>query len=41
MSRDILTQLEQPTLIALSVNGDSWPRGLLSETLIPDKWMGW
>jgi len=40
MSRDMLRRLNDPTLVALVVAGEDWPRSLLSETLIPDKWMG-
>jgi hypothetical protein len=40
MTREPLKQLTDPTIVALCVDGDAWPRGLLSETPIPDKWMG-
>ncbi len=40
MSRETLKELTDPTLVAVCVAGDAWPRGLLSENLIPDNWMG-
>jgi len=40
MSRESLKQLEDPTVVAFCVDGAAWPRGLLSENPIPDKWMG-
>ena len=40
MSRDTLKQLEDETLVALCIDGEAWPRGLLSESPIPDAWMG-
>lgn len=40
MSRDVLHCLDDGALVAICLDGDEWPRGLLSETPIPDKWMG-
>jgi len=40
MNGDILERLTDPALVALCVEGDVWPRGLLSETPLPAKWMG-
>ena len=40
MVRDVLKALQEPGLVALRCNGDGWPRGLLSDTPIPDAWMG-
>jgi len=40
MSRDILKRLADATVVALRCKGDAWPRALLSETPIPDAWMG-
>lgn len=40
MSRDTLKALADPTIVAVCVDGDAWPHGLLSENPIPDKWMG-
>ncbi len=40
MSRDTLKQLTDPTVVALCIDGDDWPRGLLSEDPIPERWMG-
>lgn len=40
MSRDVLKQLSDPTLVAVCCAGRDWPRSFLGETLIPDKWMG-
>ena len=40
MSREPLKELTDPTLVAVCVAGDAWPRGLLSENPIPDNWMG-
>jgi hypothetical protein len=40
MSRDVLKRLADVTLAAVRCRGDAWPRALLSETLIPDAWMG-
>ncbi len=40
MARDILDQLRDEALLALSFAGREWPSGLLSRTVIPDKWIG-
>jgi hypothetical protein len=40
MSREPLKQLTDPSVVALCVDGEAWPRGLLSENPIPDTWMG-
>ena len=40
MARDIREKLNDETIVALSMPGSDWPRGLLSATMIPDKWMG-
>ena len=40
MSREILERLADPKIIALCIEGEAWPRSLLSSTLIPDTWMG-
>jgi len=40
MSRDILTRLNNPLVVACRCRGHAWPRTLLSETSIPDTWMG-
>ena len=40
MSRDVRERLSDATVVALCVDGGEWPRGLLSEYPIPDKWMG-
>lgn len=40
MSRDVFAELADPTLVALRLDGDTWPRGVLRERLIPDAWMG-
>lgn len=40
MTRDTLKQLEEPSVLALCIDGDAWPRGLLSGTPIPDRWIG-
>ena len=40
MSRETLSRLTDPTLVALCVSGRAWPKSLLSETRIPDAWMG-
>jgi hypothetical protein len=40
MSRDILERLKDAAVVALRIDGDDWPRSLLSSTLIPDAWMG-
>ena len=40
MSESVLHRLSDTTLVALCVDGDAWPRSLMSATLIPDKWMG-
>ena len=40
MSRETLSRLKDPTLVALCVSGRAWPKSLLSETRIPDAWMG-
>ena len=40
VSREPLKELTDPTLVAVCVAGDVWPRGLLSENPIPDNWMG-
>ncbi|MBU0640672.1 MAG: hypothetical protein KKB50_17555 [Planctomycetes bacterium] len=40
MRRDVLTKLADTALVALSCTGEAWPRTLLSETVIPDTWMG-
>jgi len=40
MSRSLAERLQNQTLVALTISGREFPRGLLSETLIPDAWMG-
>jgi hypothetical protein len=40
MSRFTLDRLSDPTVVAVRCAGEDWPRGLLSETPIPDTWMG-
>ena len=40
MSRDVRERLSESTVVAVCVDGDEWPRGLLSEYPIPDRWMG-
>lgn len=40
MSRDLLKRLADPQVVALRCKGDAWPRALLTETPIPDAWMG-
>ncbi len=40
MGVSILEQLEREDLLALRFRGSDWPRGVFSQTLIPDKWMG-
>ncbi|MEW6249626.1 MAG: hypothetical protein AB1716_03185 [Planctomycetota bacterium] len=40
MVRDVLKTLREPDLVALRCPPDAWPRGLLSETPIPDPWLG-
>ena len=40
MSRDVSKQFADPRLVAFCVSSDAWPRGLLSQTLIPDAWIG-
>lgn len=40
MSRDTLTRLSEPCLVAISLRGANWPRGLITSTPIPDTWMG-
>lgn len=40
MSRDVLTRLSEPALVAISLRGANWPRGLINSTPIPDAWMG-
>ena len=40
MARDILEQLQDEALLAISLRGREWPNGLLSRTMIPDKWLG-
>jgi hypothetical protein len=39
MFNDALEQLADPTLVAVVVRGEQWPRSLLSDTPIPDTWM--
>lgn len=36
----MLKRLTQPQVVAMRCAGDAWPRALLSETPIPDTWMG-
>lgn len=40
MLRDVLNEMRDETLVAVAADGEDWPSGLLSRTLIPDKWMG-
>lgn len=40
MARDVQKQMSEAAIIGLRCKGDDWPRGLLSETPIPDTWMG-
>lgn len=40
MTRDAYKQLSEETLVALRCQREEWPRGLMSETPIPDTWMG-
>lgn len=40
MTRNVLDRLNDESLVALCVRGADWPRGLLSDTPVPDKWMG-
>jgi hypothetical protein len=40
MSRDILALLGDPMLVACCLNGQLWPRHLLTQTPVPDGWMG-
>jgi hypothetical protein len=40
MSRDILKRMSDPQIVALRCKGSAWPRSRLSETPIPDAWMG-
>ncbi|MCH8805252.1 MAG: hypothetical protein IH986_04105 [Planctomycetes bacterium] len=39
MSRDTMKRLADPNLLALYIDGDAWPRALMSSTPIPDAWM--
>ena len=32
--------LDDETIVAFAIRGNVWPSGLLSSTMIPDKWMG-
>lgn len=40
MSRKILDRLSDPTLVAVRVVGDEWPRSFVSATVVPDQWVG-
>lgn len=40
MSSALFRRLAEPTLVALRLDGAEWPRGLLSESPIPDAWVG-
>lgn len=40
MSEDALKKLNDPQIIGLRCKGSAWRRALLSETPIPDAWMG-
>lgn len=40
MSRSVLERLGDPTVVALRVAGEAWPRGLLSGTVVPEGWLG-
>lgn len=40
MSSEVLNRLEDEGLIAICIRGADWPRGLLSDAPVPDKWMG-
>jgi len=40
MSADIQKRLADPNLIALRCGGDDWPHGFLSQTPIPNAWVG-
>jgi len=40
MTRPVLTRLNDSRVVAVRCRGHAWPRALLSETPIPDTWMG-
>lgn len=40
MARDVLQRLRDEALAAIRLPGREWPRGLLTETPVPDAWMG-
>ena len=40
MGHTILDRMSDAAVVALCIDGEAWPRALLSATLIPDKWMG-
>ena len=40
MSRDIRKQLADPQLVAVCLDGEAWPHGLLSASRLPTGWLG-
>ncbi len=40
MARDVIARLRDPSVIALCIPADAWPRSVLGEQPIPDAWMG-
>jgi len=39
MKKDVLQQLSDATVVAVCAGGDTWPRALLSATLVPHGWI--
>jgi hypothetical protein len=39
MKKDVLQQLSDATVVVLCAGGDTWPRALLSATLVPHGWI--
>ena len=39
MSRDVRKQLDDPQLVAVCIDGEAWPRGLLSDAPLPAGWL--